>query len=392
VSASKALINIPVTVSFALELSLSPDRQLMAIIMKDGIALIDIANGRHVATIPTSGRHYEKVALRADNTKLAGLSDQGVTVWNLEDGKVSSEFYSMSAGYKANLQWAGNLLLADGRYLYDVDRRILLWEYQDQPGSSATAQIQNGRLYAVNKPIGDRGRITLVSTAVPHAAALEKAKTLPPPEALLVVRPGDSVSIEVDIDPSVSLADEVQKAMNARIENASNKQEKLVVLNPSGAQNDVIRQMLASGLEEAGLKIVDKSDLVVKAVCKPQPQQTIRVNVDGRFPPRPEDFQERSITPHASYLEMTLKGQTLWKRGYVAQPFMTIWINKGENLDQALERYTKPNVGLFTSARFSPYVARPGKASPNGAYGVSQFTAHGLVDGRSGTGRGAAFE
>jgi hypothetical protein len=41
---------------------------------------------------------------------------------------------------------------------------------------------------------------------------------------------------------------------------------------------------------------------------------------------------------------------------------------------------------------FSPYVAKPGKATPNGAYGVSQFTARGIVDGSSsGEGR-AAFE
>ena len=112
--------------------------------------------------------------------------------------------------------------------------------------------------------------------------------------------------------------------------------------------------MLASALEAAGLKVVEKSDLVVKAVCKPQPQQVIRVNVDGRFPPRPEDIQERTITPHATYLEMSLKGDVLWKRGFVAQPHMTIWMQQGETLDQALERMTKPNVGLFTNAKFIP--------------------------------------
>ncbi len=125
----------------------------------------------------------------------------------------------------------------------------------------------------------------------------------------------------------------------------------------------------------------------MKAVCKPQPPQTIRIRVDNRFPPRPEDIQERSITPHATYLEMSLKDEVLWKRGFVAQPHMTIWMQEGETLDQALERMTKPNVALLTNARFSPYVAQPGKATPNGAYGVSQFTTHGLVNGKSSTGK-----
>ena len=59
---------------------------------------------------------------------------------------------------------------------------------------------------------------------------------------------------------------------------------------------------------------------------------------------------------------------------------MMIWIEKGETLDKALERMTKPNVGLFTNAKFSPYVARPGKATPNGA--VWCFAIHGPRAGR----------
>jgi hypothetical protein len=89
---------------------------------------------------------------------------------------------------------------------------------------------------------------------------------------------------------------------------------------------------------------------------------------------------------------MSLKGEVLWKRGFIAQPNMVIWIEKGETLDKALERLTKPNVSLFTNAKFSPYVARPGKATANGAYGASKFTARGLVDDRTTTGKRATFE
>jgi hypothetical protein len=89
---------------------------------------------------------------------------------------------------------------------------------------------------------------------------------------------------------------------------------------------------------------------------------------------------------------MTYKGEELWKRGFVAKPFMTIWMNQGENLDQALQRLTQPNLTIFTHAQFSPYVAKPGKATPNGAYGASQFTDRGIVDtGSTGNGR-VAFE
>ncbi|HVT29541.1 MAG TPA: SHD1 domain-containing protein [Lacipirellulaceae bacterium] len=393
VAACKALINIPVGISFDLHLALSPDRQLLAIIMKEGIAIIDLAAGRHVATIPTNGRQYNKVAIRNDNMRLAGLSNEGATVWNLADGKVMSEFYTNTIGWNSRLQWAGEYLLADSNYLFDVERRILLWEYQNPPGTEVTTQLQNGRLYAVSKPMGDKGRVILISAAMPSAAAIEKAKTLPPAESLLVVKPGDSVELDVDIDPRVSIPDELQQSLTASVHNIGGDNGKIVVLNSKGTQNDVIRRSLTNALHEAGLTVVEHSDLVVKAVCKPQPQQTIRIRVDNRFPPRPQDIVERSITPHATYLEMSLKGQILWRRGFVAEPRVMIWLQKGETLDQALERLTKPNVGLLTHAKFCPYVARPGKATPNGAYGVSQFTAHGLVDGRSSSrAGGAAFE
>jgi hypothetical protein len=190
------------------------------------------------------------------------------------------------------------------------------------------------------------------------------------------------------------LSDDIQKVLAAKIQGKGQDggDGDVVMLNPGRAQGDVIRDVLAVGLEAAGLKVVDKADLVVKAVCKPQPQQTIRINTDNRWPRREGDIVERTVTPHASFLEMTLKGETLWKRGYVARPHMTIWLEEGESLDHALERLTKPNLTIFTQAKFSGHVARPGKATANGAYGVSQFTTSGIIDGKSTDGRGAVFE
>ena len=60
---------------------------------------------------------------------------------------------------------------------------------------------------------------------------------------------------------------------------------------------------------------------------------------------------------------------------------------------KTLDRLTKPNLAMFTHAKFSGYYARPGKASGNGAYGVSQISAQGVIDGKGGHGgSGAVFE
>jgi hypothetical protein len=290
----------------------------------------------------------------------------------------------MAAGFRASVAWAGEFLLVQNQYLYDVERRILLWEYHGNSHSALAATMSNGRLYVVPRTYNDGEETTLVSTALPHRAALELAKKLPSPEELLVVRPGDEVQLDVEVDAGIAIPEQAAKQLNARLAD-------LGVTDTGGTQGDLIRQVLTAALRDAGFNVVDKSDLVVKAICKPQPPQTIRVNMGDRFRPRPEDIQERSITPHASYLEMTLGGDTLWKRGFVAQPHMVIYLEQGESLDQALARYTQPNFAIFSNAMFSPYVAKPGKATPNGAYGVSQFTARGIVDG-SGSGGRVAFE
>lgn len=210
--------------------------------------------------------------------------------------------------------------------------------------------MRGGRAWVVPAPEKNKA-IILVSMPLPHEAVTQVAAGLPSAEELVVVRPGDGVKLEVEVDSSVGSQDE-------------------------------IRQDLTKAIEAAGLRVVDDSELVVSAICKPQEQQTIRINTSKfRLNARPEDIVERTITPHASFLEMTLKGESLWKRGYVARPGMTIWLEEGETLDQALERLTKPNLALLKNAKFSGYVTKPGKATSNGAFGVSRVSSAGLIDG-----------
>jgi hypothetical protein len=393
VDATKALTNIPVGRGMQLQIALSPDRKLLAIVMKEGIAIIDLNVGQHVATIPTEGERLTRLAIRGDNSRLAALSNDGASVWDLATGEKVQDMFNTAVHWGSDLNWAGDFLLVGNQHLFDVGRRILLWEYQGAPHSDKSAAMQGGRLWVVPDLKRERAAV-LTSSPMPHVGAIEEAQKLPPGDALLCVKPGDAVAIEVDIDPGVVLTDDIQKVLAAKIQakGQDGGDGKVVMLNPGRAQGDVIRELLAVGLEAAGLKVVDKADLVVKAVCKPQPQQTIKINTDNRWPRRAEDIVERTITPHASFLEMTLKGEILWKRGYVAQPHMTIWLEEGESLDQALERLTKPNLTIFTHAKFSGHVARPGKATANGAYEVSQFTTSGIIDGQSADGRGGVFE
>jgi hypothetical protein len=358
IATAKALVNIPVRSSTFLKTAFNADRSLLAIVMEDGIAIIDLAAARHVATLPVDGDAVRSVAFRDDNLRLAALSDRGLAVWDLTNGEELVEFYRPVLGHGSELAWAGEFPLVESQYLFDAQRRILLWEYRSAPGSTMMTTLHHGRMWAVSQLIPNHQSM-LISIVIPHPAAVREASQLPSADKLLVVRPGDKVAIQTDIGPGIISPDEV-------------------------------RESLTKELEAAGLRVVDDAELVVKAVCKQQEQQTIRINIDNRLPVRKKDIVERTITPHASYLEMTLHGEVVWKRGYLARPGAIFFLEKGESLDQALERLTKPNLDLFKNAGFSGYVARPGKATDNGAYGVSNLTTRGLVDGRSPDG-GASF-
>jgi hypothetical protein len=390
VAATKALLKIPVGNVHFLKMAFSADRKLLAVVMEQGIALIDLDAGRHVATLPADGRKFDSVEFRDNGRQLAGMSDAGLALWDLATGKELGNVYHPILTRQSEMAWAGDYILLAHRYLFDPQRRILLWEYQDAPGSNVSARLANGRIWAVSK--GDE-QTTLISAALPHPAAIQEAESLPSAEELLVVRPGDNVSIEVDIDPNIVLTDEIRQSLAKSADSAGEEAENanIVTIDRNQGQGDVIRRLLSSALEKAGLNVVDDSKLVLKAVCKPHETQTIRINTDNRWPVRDSDIVERTITPHASYLELSLDGESLWKQGYVASPGHVIFCNQNESLDQALDRLTKPNLKLFANARLSGYVARPGKATSDGAYGVSEFTAHGLVDEMP-TGKGGAFK
>jgi WD40 repeat protein len=380
----KSLLQVPIGVARQVSIAVSPDRTLLAIGGDTGISIIDLAAGRHVATIPINNHVFGKLAFRDDNARLAGLSDFNIYVWDLANGNQIAKFNTPYIGtFDVPLQWTANYLLAENCYLFDVDRRILLWQYQDSLMTRENGAIHRGQFYIVPE---SSNKSMLITMPLPHTAAVELAKKLPSADELLIAKAGDPVSIEVDIDPRVSLTPDVQKLLENSVRGGSivdDHENNIVMLKPDDANKDLIRKALAAALTRAGFRVVANSNLVVTAVCKPQPQQSMRINVDGRNPPRPQDIVERTVTPHATYVAFTMNGEILWKRGAIAKPNMVLYLEKGETLYQALQRVTQPNMLLFTMMEFGSHVARPGEATEEGAYGVSQFHNGKLVDGLS---------
>src|SRR5262249_38910474 len=78
-------------------------------------------------------------------------------------------------------------------------------------------------------------------------------------------------------------------------------------------------------------------------------------------------------TPCVTTMALTFKGDDIWHSGGLSQPGMAIYLQKDETLDQALDRLTKPGIDWVKKRKFDPYLAKPGKATPGGAYGTSRL-------------------
>jgi hypothetical protein len=363
-ASAKALLAIPLEAQVAgmfanTNLTLSPDRRLLAIKMQSGIAIIDLEAGSHVATIPIERSAQGNMAFSDDNHHLASINSDGLVRWDLSTGTKSETFKhsSMWAPASAKVQWAGGYLLVNSRHLYDAQRRILLWNFQSasESGSShhrshdwfwdsfSASEAHAGRLWGV---VAESQRTTqLVSAAVPGEEATKLGKELPSAEKLLIMRPGDAVAIKVDVDPDIDSLDNVKTA-------------------------------IAANLTDAGFKVGDSADLVVTAFCKRKPQQNIRIDMGFDWTTHQRgEIVERAITPCITTLALTLKGEKVWSEGGLAQPGMVISLQKDETLDQALDRLTKPGIDWIKKRKYDPYLTRPGKATAEGAYGTSDLPA-----------------
>ncbi|QDU58904.1 SHD1 domain-containing protein [Aeoliella mucimassa] len=312
---AKAIAELPVSMSFGDDdVTISPDSRYLALKTDKSIAIIDLDTQEHVASISTgeiSAIFLDTIAFRADNQMMAIGFHQGILIVNLQTGKIEQVFDHSTHFPHSSLVWAGNLLLHRNAYVYDWQRKILLWELEGLRSHTTKSSLKNGLLCVV--PKNHDGPPVLRTLELPSPAMIAMQEKLGAPEDLIVASAGDRVSLKLDIDERVISA-------------------------------ETVRQAVTANLEEAGYVVGDGSDLVVTAVCKKLPSQTIKINMGpDRFRARPEDIVERTITPHPSSLTLTYRGKKIWGHGNMGKPGMTIWMDENESVDQALQRLTTPN-------------------------------------------------
>ncbi|QDU91410.1 hypothetical protein Pla175_48330 [Pirellulimonas nuda] len=332
---------------------IGPQHRLLAIGSDEKITVFDLSEGRVVGSVEAnkgerayfhSVNNLRQIAFSSDLKHMAVLRDGALATWDMATGEMVSELWHSGIGFSSSIEWVGDFVLLDGKHVFDPLRRVLLWEYTaDARFFAPTTTVASGRMWFIPSSKSE-GATFLGSTVLPDEQVQAMAESLGPPESLLLAKPGDEVSIRIDVDEAYGSVDEVRQA--------------------------VTKQLTA-----AGYTVVDgPTQLVAFAECrKMQEEKQIRINVGGNAFPEEQDIVTRWIRPALSRVGFEANGEAIWIDGGSYDVWGNIYLEEGESLDDALERLTTPDIRRVLSATFASYVARQGNVGSDKAYGTSDL-------------------
>ncbi len=177
------------------------------------IAVADMVAGKVVGGCSIDVPDFEPICISPDGKRLAQSSRNNITVWDLEKDKLILDFtvtQKFSGG--TTLFITNDLLLVKGRStlnLISIPLMSEIWSYSFWDCVIAPV-AGDGKLVIL---CNDRSEnFTLITTTFPQVQPREIIERLTPDE-LIVIRPGDSVSLELDTGP---MRDRLERMLTTR--------------------------------------------------------------------------------------------------------------------------------------------------------------------------------
>lgn len=312
--------------------ALSPAGKLLVASESNGdVAVIDPINGALKGRLSADGMRFSDFAFSADGKQLAGLSWDAVRVWDLTSGKLARDVLIPWQAERSSIEWASDgYVLLGGRHLLDLERRIVLWEYNGAQQSTDWA----GKCYAILA--GDKTNPPmLVAKSLPHGAARQLAATIKPADVLLV-QPGMSVSLEVNIEAT-------------------------------DAERQSVIESLKKKLADNQVKVADGQPIRLIAQTRQgeSKQETYR-----QFGRGSED--QVNVAQKITRLAFEVDGKIVWETSTASSAGSVLTIKQGQSAQQAADAAARYNIPFLLSARVPAYVTKPREKV---AFGSSQLSA-----------------
>jgi hypothetical protein len=320
--------------------ALSPGRKQLAVVTAAGTEIYDSLTGQLLGRLGNEAGMFPRLAFRPDGRQLAAVSSYRLEVWDVDSGTKFRDIPTTPSGDNARVLWLDdNYLLIDAAYLrlVDLERRIVLWDFVR--GGLGDKSVFNARAGCFWYPGEDSARRlgVYVPIRLPHDEARQVAAGLDP-NAILAVRPGQSVSLEMNIDAPPEMQEELRRA-------------------------------IVDKLTKNGLRVSDGQPLTLVARTGQGRSYDVRYFGFGAA-----GSSTVNVTEQTSELEFVLDGQTVWKAMTVAGPPYRVSLKEGQSIDQAVSENTKPRLDFFRQAHLPTHIVRP---IDKPAYGRSFLTPQG---------------
>lgn len=298
----------------------SGNQLYMAVPQHNKVVIIETATGKVRRSITTGNTLVPGAAFHPNGQFLAICSSNQYIVWDCQaDAAVSQATTTGHLGAHP-IHWiAPRMFLAHNGDLINMDLGMSIWKYY--------APSSNPRVIVGNKVITTSSQnCFLASIEVPHRTAERSLEQLMGAgDDAMLVRPGSPVAIDVE-----------SQAL--------------------GVNRDELRAALTKAVEKAGWKVSDQGPITLVAKIGRGPKRQLQYRSLRGFP---RTISTATITPFTAKLEIRQGAKVLWTRSTINHVPSLLRLQKGETLQDAVNRYEKPNAHFFSSMDLPPRILKP---------------------------------
>lgn len=310
------------------------------------IAIIEPISGKVLGGIDLEGRPAQSLAFKPDGKAIAAAGQDEVAAWDLSKaGALLSDSWAVGAPGQ-HVEWGqGNYVLLDHAHLVSLDKQVAVWTYEGVAPAmhGQLAQVWNGRMYytADAASPGSPHRPVVASVALPDAQV--GAKIASSGEPKLALKPGMSVSLDVQV--------------------------------PTSIQQQVI-DSITSKLKENGVTIANNAP--VSLTVKDEPGETREISyrrIGFRAFGQTDKVRVKEIKRS---IAISIGDQTpAWQRGGTMLPPMFLSLKEGQSIDQAVNDAMKPSPVFYEGIRIPKLIP----VQPDG-FGITPLGATGAQAAR----------
>jgi hypothetical protein len=302
----------------------------------NGLFVFEAQSGKVLGQLPGDPGVVNALSFSPNGRQLASLSSQRLMVWNLANGELYRDIYFPTAVNANNVDWlADGFVLLGGEKLVDLERRIVLWQYQYDVGGGQGYGEMGGYFWYVisNHNRQERG---LFRAKLPHDEPVKIVTGLNA-DQLLAIKPGTQVSLNVAVQ----------------------------------GDQQAVSQALTRQLQTLGMSVAPGSRVVLQAMTETGKSHEIQYRTIGRG----RGVEKIQVTDQIARVKFIEDGKAVWEAVSIKNAPHFLRMTEGQTLQQALAPYQTPNMEFFSHVKLPQSVARP---HPNGAYGASRLSFQGI--------------